>query len=743
MSSRGTRTTERLGALMAAFAVLVCLVVSPVPGPTARADEAERTISGRVFYDSNPDGAGPGVEDLPIVGQEVRITWSQGPETWVVHTDADGEFSFSSELPDGDYVVTVMGGIGDHADLVYPTGDPQPEYSFTLDPGTADVSGIDFGFRGVATMTGDVFIDWHADGAYTGSDTYVSDASVRIVWHGLDGIDGTDDDLSWTATSWVGNWFLEGLPTGDYTVTLLDLPYGMVVTHSLEGPARDTVTVSLPFIGGVNFGYGLPSSISGVVFWDTDGARQPIAGLLVTIRWAGPDEVFDTPDDWVCPIDSLPHCQPTWVDGVYRFEWVPYGLFRFEVVNAPGSWVVTSSSIAPPSRSVVLELEPYEVVDLDFGFSGTSTVEGVVFADFDGDGTLDDGEAGLPGVEVTYRWVGLDGVSGTMDDLAVATVTGPDGSYRFDGVLGSGTVHVTGGLPGAFTVTFPEDHPDVVAVGGESGLEVGLGEGEDRAGADFPVRGSGTLSGVVWEDLDGDGLQDPGEGPVGGAEMVIVWAGEVNGRSVTGSFTATTGTDGTWESGNLPPGTYEVRVAGMPAGHVPTTAEAVEVVLGVSGSVALAHGVAPAASISGLVRWYPSGDGIAAGGTGVEGVSVELISRDVVVGTAATDSSGRYVFGDLAPGSYLVRLVPASLPENARIVFESDGSTDGSQSIVLLAGFDTDGVDFGLAGDPGVLPWTGPVIGLVSLIILAGALVVAGAVMVRGRSGIEKGAPAR
>ncbi|WP_452225711.1 SdrD B-like domain-containing protein, partial [Lacinutrix cladophorae] len=61
------------------------------------------------------------------------------------------------------------------------------------------------------------------------------------------------------------------------------------------------------------------------------------------------------------------------------------------------------------------------------------------------------------------------------------------------------------------------------------------------------------LTGVVFEDLNGDGIQDPGEEGIEGVEVVIT---DVDGTVTT----VTTGTDGTWSLNNVPLGDAEVDV---------------------------------------------------------------------------------------------------------------------------------------------------------------------------------------
>ena len=55
--------------------------------------------------------------------------------------------------------------------------------------------------------------------------------------------------------------------------------------------------------------------------------------------------------------------------------------------------------------------------------------------------------------------------------------------------------------------------------------DAALGVSEDRTGLDFAYRGTGTVGDTIWNDADGDGVQDPSEGPIAGIVVDLVWAG--------------------------------------------------------------------------------------------------------------------------------------------------------------------------------------------------------------------------
>jgi len=144
--------------------------------------------------------------------------------------------------------------------------------------------------------------------------------------------------------------------------------------------------------------------------------------------------------------------------------------------------------------------------------SGSATVGDRVWLDADGDGILDPGEAGLPGVEVTLKdeW-------GTP---LQTTTTDSQGRYIFINVEpGNGYfVEVTGSLPAALTQT----------TDGRTDLRTNafnLVDGQDYLNADLGFRaspGTATIGDTVWIDFDQDLFRDPGEVGLGGVTVRLV-----------------------------------------------------------------------------------------------------------------------------------------------------------------------------------------------------------------------------
>lgn len=103
---------------------------------------------------------------------------------------------------------------------------------------------------------------------------------------------------------------------------------------------------------------------------------------------------------------------------------------------------------------------------------------------------------------------------------------------------------------------------------------VSVGDAEDLTGLDFGNRTTlGSITGIKFEDFNRDGVQDEGEGGLGG--VTIYLDQNHNGEFDAGEASTTTAGDGTYVLENVVPGTYTVREV-VPDGYVqtgPVTAE--------------------------------------------------------------------------------------------------------------------------------------------------------------------------
>ncbi|MCP4081921.1 MAG: hypothetical protein GY743_16920, partial [Planctomycetaceae bacterium] len=139
-----------------------------------------------------------------------------------------------------------------------------------------------------------------------------------------------------------------------------------------------------------------------------------------------------------------------------------------------------------------------------------------------------------------------------------------------------GTYQLTFGKPAGYEFTSADEgtddsvDSDVDPVTGMTINEV-LESGETNLDYDAGLINttSTEIGDYVWEDKNGNGIQDAGEPPVSGVQVTLTGT---TGNGTAVSQTATTDVDGLYLFSNLIPGTYQLTF-GKPAGYEFTSAD--------------------------------------------------------------------------------------------------------------------------------------------------------------------------
>ena len=435
-----------------------------------------------------------------------------------------------------------------------------------LDPGETDLT-IDAGAIVVVGSIGDfIWFDSDGDGAIDIGEPPLVGVDVQLTWPGEDGVlGGGDDEIFLTTTDAAGNYLFANLPPGAYQVDVIGaLPTAAENTHDEDGNNDSSTLVNLP--DGVDhltadFGYQGTASIGDTVWWDIngDGSLDPgepgIPGVEMTLVYAGLDGVLGTGDD-------ITFTQVTEGNGNYLFTDLPEGNYSVTVSDdLPAGFTPTfDEDDGLDETSLVLGLGADGMhLSADFGYTGTGEIGDLVYLDSDNNGSDDPGEPGIPGVEVQLTWYGVDGDSGTADDVVLTTTTDSLGFYYFEDLPAGGyeVAVVTGTLPAGLSPTGDADGlvtPDVSTLM--------LGAGATDLDQDFGYTGGGSIGDTIWFDRNGDGVVDPDEYGLPNVEIVVIWAGP-DGILDTGddeAFITTTDADGNYLVDNLPPGQYRVWV---------------------------------------------------------------------------------------------------------------------------------------------------------------------------------------
>ncbi|MGD8319302.1 MAG: SdrD B-like domain-containing protein, partial [Gemmatimonadota bacterium] len=183
------------------------------------------------------------------------------------------------------------------------------------------------------------------------------------------------------------------------------------------------------------------------------------------------------------------------------------------------------------AKTSVLLAEAEEDLTYDAGMYPMGSVVGKVWNDLDHDGIQDAGEDGVEGVAVHLQFLS---VPGTVREAA----TDANGEFVFEGLPYSEPGPGGASLYFRLHVTAPDGHifsperqGDDPSIDSDVDRETGLtreflfypGSGQNPVDLDAGVfDAQGTVTGRVWEDLDKDGIQDPGESGVPGVTVQLL-----------------------------------------------------------------------------------------------------------------------------------------------------------------------------------------------------------------------------
>ncbi|MDB6153181.1 MAG: repeat-containing protein, partial [Chthoniobacteraceae bacterium] len=427
----------------------------------------------------------------------------------------------------------------------------------------------------------------------------------------------------------------------------------------------------------------------------------------------------------------------TAADGSYLFDKLIAGTYVIQVdtasetlhgfiptfENAPGSSTELDSNAGP--FSVTLANNNSSDLSVDFGFipAPAGSIGDYLWMDLDGDGIQDSSvnEPGIPGAVVElYQGNVLKGTQ----------TTGTDGYYLFT-ELSAGTYTVK--VASTQTIGGYVYAPTTANAADSANDSNGIPNGDNTAiiatvtlplntsvdtSIDFgysPVAAS-RIGDFVWNDLNDNGIQDPGEPGIDGVTVTLKSGTDVVATTVTSG-------GGAYSFIKLLAGNYSVEVdpSTLPAGFIPTRITAAGVnpnVLSVTlpsntftdNSLDFGY-VVPRGSIGNFIWKDTNQNGIQdADEPGIAGVSVILIDSDgnPVGAPKITSSTGAYSFGGLRKGTYTVVVNETTLPQTTPgylpTVATASGSNEANDSngssapviVTLASNIATDDtIDFG------------------------------------------------
>jgi hypothetical protein len=433
------------------------------------------------------------------------------------------------------------------------------------------------------TLSSSVYTDTNKNGTLDLGETGIAGQTVRVWKLG-------DTNTSSYTTTVSGISPVNLLPSTTYTIFLDTVPLGNYPTSPLP------YTITTPATGTVDYNFGVmtnSASIGNQIFIDQNNDQQytladtALSGVTV-------DAYQDTDNNGVLngvETSTITASGTSVISGVFSIS-VPFGIYSnnlftpgvgvgagtfvagtqnsyryFTKVNTSQTALLNYNSVlysgTPLADNVARNVAGYEVTNSlpsttnnssDFGFVlKTASIGNQVFLDANNNQTFDAGDSGILGVVVSlYQDNGT--TSGTYDvsDTFVASQTTPaNGTYSF-----------TNQPYGNYIVRITTPPVNLNAVAGLSSLGVNNTAKNSSSYAvtlnnaaiynqfaDFGYTPPPTVSGIIFEDLNGNGIMEITEPDISPGYSIVIWK---NGDP---NLTATVSTTALGYSYNLQPNT--------------------------------------------------------------------------------------------------------------------------------------------------------------------------------------------
>ncbi|MEZ4984507.1 MAG: SdrD B-like domain-containing protein [Saprospiraceae bacterium] len=487
-----------------------------------------------------------------------------------------------------------------------------------------------------------VWEDLNANGQQDANEPGIEGVTVML-------LDAAGNMLDQTTTAVDGSYGFNTLIPGDYRVKFT-APTGFTPTvantgnDATDSDANITTGISpiVNLVAGehdptIDAGYYEPASIGDFVWEDKDADGQQdmgepgIEGVTVMLLRPNGTMVTSTTTDQngAYSFDNL-------VPGNYIVKFTAPTGFEPTPINVGDDTTDSDPNPGTGRSDVVTLISGDENNTIDAGYYAPASLGDYVWLDEDADGMQDAGEDGIGNVTVIL----LDENDTQIDQ----TTTNSVGFYEFTN-LEPGTYTVVFTAPNGYEFSPADQNGDAF----DSDANVNTGEapavtlesGDNDPTIDAGVYLPATLGDFVWEDEDGDGLQDPTENGVAGVTVNLI---DENGIVVQ---TETTGANGEYLFTGIVPGTYTVQFTDLPTGFSFVPAN--------QGNDALDSDANPNTGVTASYT-LTSGSNITTVDAGVEYIcpviTANITKVDATCGNA-TGSASATVVGGISPYTYL------------------------------------------------------------------------------------------
>lgn len=381
-------------------------------------------------------------------------------------------------------------------------------------------------------------------------------------------------------------------------------------TSMLESPSiffKSTTTGLAGINAASNATPTIARSTNGGAGWTN--ITSPITGRAYGMDGTG-DKVWVTSATNIIRTTDFGGNWSTQFTGTGTATW--YHLSMVKVGNEIHGWAVRSNG-------EIIKYWEYEAPQV-------GSIAGIKFNDLNGNGTRDAGEPGLANWKIYLT-------STTVD----STLTNESGNYSF--------INLT---PGNYVVSEQTQAGWLQTAPAGGSYSVSVAAGQNLVDIHFGNFRLGQISGVKFEDINGNGIKDPSD------PVLMGWRIRIAG-SITDSIL--TASNGTFSFSNLQPGSYTVSEV-LQSGWVqtkPTSPSTYSVTINTSGQIVdnLEFGNFKFATVSGIKFWDRNRNGVRdAGEEGLENWEIKLTGLVTGMRSTITNSAGEYTFSNLTADNY-------------------------------------------------------------------------------------------
>lgn len=670
----------------------------------------DKKPKGKLFKDKNNDGI-RNTDDIGLAGLTVQLLDEEDEVVAEVISGPGGEYEFDETLPSGTYRLKIVLPAG--ATLSEKDEGEDDEVDSDFDPATLETDEFDAedeelvfdaGISEITAITGRLWRDLNADGIQDSNEPGLDSQTVRLINDEYEIVATTRSDSS-------GYYGFANIEPGTYTVALDDShSFWGAITQANAGSDdavdsdADPETGIIPATSvdqdetlyNLDIGQYQLVDVSGRVWLDVNGngqqdtAETGIEGATVRLLDSSEQVIDETESGW---------------NGHYVFEGLVPGEYAIEVV-LPEGYAFTDAdegddefdSDVNPSTG---QSEPqafgapaaYRKLDagLTIDSSTTGSIVGKIWFDQDSDGIQETEEGMLDGITVRL-----------LDDeesvVAVTSTTG-GGSFAFTGLEpGDYKLEIVAPVGYAFS---PADEGSDDTVDSDADGETGRtdtitlsAEEVHTTSAAGLIDARTDISGIVWADVDNDGIQDETEE---GVEGVMLTLFDEEGEELA---IEVTGEDGAYSFSGVIPGSYRIGVlkptdtalTGQDAGSDDTIDSDFDPVTSLT-TLFMVEAQTPVeyvsaglreatAAVSGRAWLDTNGDGIQDWHEmRLGGVVVQLIDSvsELAIAETTTAEDGSFSFDDVPAGSYYLEIVA---PTGFEFTTQNAGSDDDLDSDV-------------------------------------------------------------